>query len=718
MPEVVLSGCRPEPIASYLRALGVLRLVAEQIDRRALGFWRDEEFVLETALSSEDLVRFFVQRYVPTPILAPWNKDSGFYRPGTAVGAIERSTDPRLAEYRAAIGVARQLLQEFDWTSQPGKEREKSEFVAAVRARLPDAALRWLDAVAALAGDDPAFAPLFGAGGVDGRFEFTRVYAQCLAVIFGLADGPRRRRTVRAPSTGLRAALFGELEAGSSVDATGGLLVPTSVDAPNAAPGFVGSKRVNPWEYVLALEGALLLAGAVARRFGSASGRLGVFPFTVEASSAGHASAGDESSQGEVWLPLWQRPMGLLELSHLFREGRAEWHRRQATTAADIARAIISLGVDRGLSQFLRFGVQGRSGKSLLAVPLGRWPVVERREAQLLAEVDDFLTSLRQAARGRNAPRALVEAFRRLEAAILGYAAYGGRHRLLDVLLAVARAEITLARRPGTRARGLPRPVSGLSPGWLASCDDGSMEFELAAAIASLRAAEQGRPGEFRRHLEPVDRRGRTWVWSESLPHAVVWRGRDTLRDLAAVLERRLIDAQQEGIEPPLDGRVRAHPEAVAALLKEEVDLDRLGRISEALALVDWRDGPVQLATRGARSVAALPASYAVLKLAFFGRPVPYGQQKVSVGPDATVLGLLRTGDVWGATIRAARRLRTVGLTPKGIPRDGRTWPLVPDRGFGRRLLAALLVPVHAGPLVKLALRQLDEGEMSKEGTT
>ena len=32
MPEVVLSGCAPEPLLSYLKALGVFRLVAGQED--------------------------------------------------------------------------------------------------------------------------------------------------------------------------------------------------------------------------------------------------------------------------------------------------------------------------------------------------------------------------------------------------------------------------------------------------------------------------------------------------------------------------------------------------------------------------------------------------------------------------------------------------------------------------------------------------------------
>ena len=38
MPEIMLHGCTPEPLMSYLKALGILRLVAEQADPRSTGW--------------------------------------------------------------------------------------------------------------------------------------------------------------------------------------------------------------------------------------------------------------------------------------------------------------------------------------------------------------------------------------------------------------------------------------------------------------------------------------------------------------------------------------------------------------------------------------------------------------------------------------------------------------------------------------------------------
>lgn len=721
MHEVQLAGCRPDPLAAYLKAVGILRLVATQEDPEALGWWRDDAFVLRSKLSADELVRFLEERYRPTPVLAPWNKDSGFYRAGTVVDAVETSTDDRLEPFRRAICVARAVLAEFGWRDAPGKDAEKAEFVATLRSRLPDDAARWLDVVAAI-GDGVTWAPLFVAGGVDGRFEFTRVFAEAILLALGLPTTGQRRgaasgrshgdgaRSQARSRPGLRVALFGAPEPRASVPSTAGLLLPGSVEAPNAAQGFVGRKRLNPWDYVLAVEGALLLAGAVSRRLGPAAGTRACFPFSVEPAVAGYASVGAEQSRGELWLPIWDRPMTAAELGQLFREGRAEWRGRPARTATDMARAIVSLGVDRGLREFRRFGVQRRSGRSHLAVALGRWPVTVRPEAELLESLDVFLGELRSQAGARDAPATLVRALRRLESAIFAYARLGGRSRLLDVLLAAASAELAIARRPGIRKGGIPHPLSGLPARWVEACDDGSVEFELAAALASLSPAERG-PGTLREHLEPVVRTGLTWSWATEAQHQVVWTGRDALQGFGSVLVRRIVDAQREGVDPPLDGRARADPRAVAALVEGEVNLDRLGRLTEALALVDWSAEPVRLASRQRPDDSAVPAAYAILKLVFLGRPLRQGELKANIRADGAILALLRSGDVWGATVRAARRLRAAGLTVKGLPRDERRPPIPRDPPLGHRLLAALAVPVQEGPLVRAVLERGIEPE-------
>ena len=75
-----LPGCTPEPLMNYLKALGVLRIVSEQVDPTARGCWRNGVFELRCQLSESELLNFFVAQYAPTPIVSPWNGDGGFHR--------------------------------------------------------------------------------------------------------------------------------------------------------------------------------------------------------------------------------------------------------------------------------------------------------------------------------------------------------------------------------------------------------------------------------------------------------------------------------------------------------------------------------------------------------------------------------------------------------------------------------------------------------------
>lgn len=131
MNEVVLEGCTPEPLMGYLKALGVLRLVSEQADPTARGFWRDGVFVLHSKFDESGLTAFFRDDYKPTPLLAPWNAGSGFYvklnrdrylnSAGNeidfkgrgvvaAIDALESSDTTRLTEYRRQICETKRAL--------------------------------------------------------------------------------------------------------------------------------------------------------------------------------------------------------------------------------------------------------------------------------------------------------------------------------------------------------------------------------------------------------------------------------------------------------------------------------------------------------------------------------------------------------------------------------------------------------------------------------
>lgn len=108
-----LRGCAPAPLANYLKALGILRLVSEQTDATARGWWQDEHFCLLTKLSKEALEAFFLERYEPTPMLSPWNKGCGFFKAGDpGLAPLETSKADRFARFRLGVAAGRKLLDE------------------------------------------------------------------------------------------------------------------------------------------------------------------------------------------------------------------------------------------------------------------------------------------------------------------------------------------------------------------------------------------------------------------------------------------------------------------------------------------------------------------------------------------------------------------------------------------------------------------------------
>ncbi len=87
---IVLYGCAPDSVDHYLKALGALRLVAEQLDPQARGVWLGDAFALDQ--TKDEIVAFFLNDYRPTPIVAPWNGSSGVYpsdkRRGGRIGTV------------------------------------------------------------------------------------------------------------------------------------------------------------------------------------------------------------------------------------------------------------------------------------------------------------------------------------------------------------------------------------------------------------------------------------------------------------------------------------------------------------------------------------------------------------------------------------------------------------------------------------------------------
>jgi CRISPR-associated protein Csx17 len=683
-----LAGCAPAPLAHYLKALGTLRLVAEQADPAARGFWKDDVFRLATRLDAAELEQFFLHRYAPTPLVSPWNGGSGFYPKDKKDGidALARSDVPRFAEYRRAIEAARRIVGAR--IERPEKE-EKAAFLRELRALLPEKPLDWLDAAVVLTGTDKAqFPALLGSGGNDGRLDFTNNQMQRLVELFEPVTGVPHPETTDL----LRAALFGAAAAGQKRCAIGQFL-PGNAGGANAGAGFDGPALVNPWDFVFMLEGAVLFQVAVVRRLEGYGLPEAAAPFAVRMQPAGYASAANESSRGEQWMPLWDAPATLAEVRALFGEGRLQSGTRSAETAVDAALAVARLGSARGVTSFVRFGYIERNGLSNFAVPLGRYDVALQPRLELLDEIMPWVQSLQHfEARAKSPPASLSRTLRRIQEAILGASRKDApRARWLELLLSLSAAENMLLRRPKATAEAHLRPLPRLSAGWVSAVDDGGPEVRIALAVASQTGPRHGF-GSIRVHCLPLEEKGDRFATSaDSLRKdpGVVWTGRDLITDLGLVVARRVVEAQQSGLRVfPLQGRAFAGLDDIGALLEGRLDEARISGLARAfMALKDaaWSQVPMPPPQR---EVSAL---HAVFRIAY----LPQALEKLSPRCDPVPVRMLLGGRLEEAATSALRGLVAQGLRPK-------VRKLAGSPELARRLAASLAVPVAPRDLRRL----------------
>lgn len=727
--EHLLRGCTPTPLASYLKALAVLRLVAEQAgDPDATGSWRGDVFVLRTALSEDDLSSFFLERYEPTPLVAPWNNGSGFYfqegkleerdpvtgkkrktgvrdRPTEAtrsLTAIEQSTVKRFRAYRKAITSARAAVARFGLTKAPENkpERIKDEFIKHFRNGAADATLKWVDASLVLADGEPEYPPLLGTGGNDGNLDFTTNFMQNLAKVLTLdSDGAHSEA-----ASLLKAALLG-LPVAALENRAIGQFAPGSAGGPNASSGFEGDARINPWDFILMLEGALLFAAAAVRRLESSSAAILSAPFTVRSrlSTEGAAAGSDDGdARGEIWMPLWSDFFTIEEVTALFGEGRAALGTRSARDGLDFARAVARLGVDRGIRSFQRFGFLMRSGKAYLATPLARVPVRRNPDADLIDDLErrDWLGQVQRYARDEKSPAAFRAAAARLDAALFALTERADRVTLQLVLRQLGRIEALCATSAKTR-EAIRQPVSALSPEWARRADDGSAEFRIAAALAglSLHGERDGRGVQLtlRPHLARVTLDGAAWDDDSSL---MCWGPGEIERNLSAVLHRRRLETQRLDAEGELlRSTTGARLVDVQRFLEGDTDNRRIAELLAGLVCADLS----RLETSRHDTV-PLPA-YALLKVQF--TPESTLRYLQWLPPDrnlrlpAEVPARLAANDINAALTLAWQRLRALGARlpsrrpPQAIAIDG------------PRLLAALMIPLTVAETGRL-LRWLD----------
>ena len=728
---IALGGCQTQPLASYLKALGVFRLVAEQKDRQARCYWQGDDFYLVCTLLDEmALERFFLWEYQPTPILAPWNGQTGFFPKdkGDTLAQVRKSTTSRFQGYREAIEIAFAIVEKMKLQKQPS-DKGKKRLLTKLRNQLPDPALQWLDTCSVIADKEIKFTPLTGSGGNDGNLEFSRTFMQRLLDLIDKDQGtPKPGAEVL-----LQASLFGEILPGLSFEGSIGQFHPLAAGGVNAHPGFQADSRVNAWDFVLMIEGLVLFRAGSTRRYEhTAPGELS-YPFTVRASAVGYGSASEaDKARAELWVPVWTTPVGLKGLQSLFSEGRAKVQKRTAQTGVDFARGLSNLALQRGIHAFVRYSFLERNGLSYFAIPLGQFEPCRQPQVDLLADIDPWLMSLRRT-NSETAPASVRNAYRRLEESIFELAC--GKGHFLDVVMALGAMEASLSQSlKFTVNQGIkPFPIIlgkayERAKQWLEFLAINEPEFRLALALA-------GRP-LMRQRLVKVreKRRGKTirLEWAEESDPITTWQQGSLTTNLLRLLQREEIEQQQQSkvespqsskdkdsvllwrpeVASPAQERAQAamEPKAYASLadvaswISGNVDEVRLEAILRGLCLLKIPDQPVPFEPHLRPD---LPPAFGLLANVHSGL-VRWGEKEVAVKRVPNLLGQLMAGDCFSATTLALHRLRADGL-PIGLD-EGIYEP--PERT--QRMGAALAFPLTLGRreqlLVPFLQKQADNG--------
>ncbi len=754
-----LRGCTSMPLMNYLKALGVFRIVHEQMGKPVAGYWENGEFILVINASKEDLSDFFVNRYKPTPFVTPWNGGSGFYPSDdhTYLERIKNSQDNRLHAYRdviqeiknwqifrslprtigdlhkeavrllSAANVKADIRKKlnaiedvYNQVNDPGrpidqilsdpqlqKHKElknefkkghthiisewrskiKSRILKYARMNLPDNVLQWLDAAVVLLGDDATMNPLLGSGGNDGNYDFSNAFMKSILWLF--EPGHEQYST-----NWLRGSLFDEPISGldqipddSRVKA--GLFNPSMAGGENQGIGLkkVENVKINPWNFILMLEGTLLFAGSIGKFLWQENKGSTQLPFIVNHFPAGFASPDGNNSGGgkELWVPLWRSPVSFPEITVLLREGRSTVGRKPAKDGLDFLKSVKSIGVERGLDSFIRYLFLVRRGKSKVAMPVGVFSVENNKNIRLLDDFEHGLFYLASKMKGVSGNFASLH--NRMQESVFNMAANPTAENTIRVLRSIGRFMKALSVYVPSKDNP-PSLNPGLSMDWIGAA--GAMpEIRLAAALASL--ASTGDVGPMAAYMFYVDHKNiRKWNYEKNQRF---WFGHNLVERLSNVFYRRVLDAIRTNTRSfPFYGRFSCSVQDVMRFLYADTNDDLLEDLLWAFTLIDWRHWKSQPHSSPGR----LPVNrtYALFKTLY------RSDHREGVKMETSIPALLMAGRIEDAAHAAKNRLIISDLHPLPIDFHDPTLD-------GKRLLASLLIPVReVDYLENLVLKQ------------
>lgn len=655
LPVLALPGLSPDSLGNYLASLGLLRVLSRRWPSTRIA-WRDEVLQVVGGPATLDELLDELVRIANTQVESEVSKREWTQYEKAWTDAQKKGT-------KAKSGAPLALWQ-----------------AEAIEAQLP------FFAAHAVPHARVSFNPLLGSGGNAGRRDFAAGWQKAvdaLAVAPKPAKGRGKGKAVAnansaAPSDERRKALHALLR-GHPVTwmvekLAAGSWFSEATKLYNSGQSPAREGQISPWAMVLACEGLVFLAGGASRRLGARSAHaVGAFPFVTQPIAASAEREADRL-RGEIWTPLWSRPMSLAEASTLFSRGRAELHGRGALTPAAFATAICERGVDAGVSEFRRYTL-GRTTSSNTFEPRleARFSLESGTGARpASASTLERVTALIEQRGFPRDDKRFVGLRGPIESALLDVASEPQRSEagiaLLDaVVSALDRVDRNRSFRE-SKVRWEPLPLEWL-PSLFADEQPGA-EARLALALVSAFpetlpfcsfrfgvewARERNGKYEYDWATQP-----RRFEHSRVAPARWVWGPGELARVLGVTLSRRLLEEAKLDATHTRRPRGRASLPATTSQIRQwlagDLDESLFSAWLSRLALFDWRRVPPEVRALTPRGDSTPRADG---ELALLGLLQPLIDQRPLIIRDLSPDDLL-SGETGARTTEAACSLVTL----------------------------------------------------------
>ena len=175
----ILKGCSPEPLAFYLKALGIMRLIVEQGRSRSTRLVAGRQLCLLSRLSRDELEKFS-WRHMPHSSLQPLGAGQAIMKAhpkdcSKCIGCY-RSINNGTACDLPRGHIDRSSRNSAWWRRKADSEQAKAAMMSNIRMQLRGTGIDWLNTVVADLGDTFRGPAILGTGGNEGSGSYTAAF--------------------------------------------------------------------------------------------------------------------------------------------------------------------------------------------------------------------------------------------------------------------------------------------------------------------------------------------------------------------------------------------------------------------------------------------------------------------------------------------------------------------------------------------------------------